>query len=767
MSTSTVRGTAGTAGKARAAAASTATVASRQLAAAESGQAIPLERHDTVPRARLVNRLRVAHSARLVLITAPAGYGKTTLVADWARRDGRPFAWHAIASGETGDALIDSLVRAVARLAPDQEQILTDLTVRTHTGDGVARLAAAIEAAGTPVVLVLDDVERIRDPSTMELVSRIVAEVPPGSQLVLSSRALPDLPVARFRAQGDLLELGVDQLRFSDREAAALIARAGVDVRRCNPAALNERLEGWPAGLSLASLVLRTPRPRAADRLPGESMMVDYLRSETLSELSEEELQLLTRCSVLDRLCGSVCDAVAGVEGSAALLDALERSGTFVVALDRERTWFRIHGVFRSILAAELERREPGRATALLGLASDWNAVHGNAELALEYARRAQDAERLIDLIGELLLPFSAGSDPAEIARLLGPLDDDTLLETHPRVAAVGALAWSMAGCAEAADRWADFAIRATGADANATAATDPCMALIRSLMRPHGADEMAAEARAAAATLPFDSPWRGPTLLALGVATALARDGSHAESALGEAAGAAASVGAAPLEAAALGLHSLVAAQRGAWRRSDRLAEAARKVVRDGQLDNEVTSLFAYTAGARAALRHGDWAAVRSDLAAAGALLPRLTAASGTMSVLLRTELASVHLALGEAQNAERLLDEADEVFVRSPEFEGLRTEAKALRDQIAANAARVPGRAPTLTAAELRLLPLLTTHLSFREIAERLFVSRNTVKTQAISVYRKLGVSSRGEAVAHASDMGLVSGADERDVR
>jgi LuxR family maltose regulon positive regulatory protein len=136
-------------------------------------------------------------------------------------------------------------------------------------------------------------------------------------------------------------------------------------------------------------------------------------------------------------------------------------------------------------------------------------------------------------------------------------------------------------------------------------------------------------------------------------------------------------------------------------------------------------------------------------------------------MSVLLRTELASVHLALGEAQNAERLLDEADEVFVRSPEFEGLRTEAKALRDQIAANAARVPGRAPTLTAAELRLLPLLTTHLSFREIAERLFVSRNTVKTQAISVYRKLGVSSRGEAVAHASDMGLVSGADERDVR
>jgi LuxR family maltose regulon positive regulatory protein len=136
-------------------------------------------------------------------------------------------------------------------------------------------------------------------------------------------------------------------------------------------------------------------------------------------------------------------------------------------------------------------------------------------------------------------------------------------------------------------------------------------------------------------------------------------------------------------------------------------------------------------------------------------------------MSVLLRTELAAIHLALGEAANAERLLDEAGEVFDRNPKLIVLRPETAALRAQIAASAKRVSRRASTLTGAELRLLPLLTTHLSFREIADRLFVSRNTVKTQAISVYRKLGVSSRGEAVAHASEMGLVAGADERDGR
>jgi LuxR family maltose regulon positive regulatory protein len=467
-------------------------------------------------------------------------------------------------------------------------------------------------------------------------------------------------------------------------------------------------------------------------------------------------------------MCGSLCDAVAELDGSAALLDRLERSGVFVVPLDRERSWFRIHGVFRAILEAELERREPGQAATLRGRASDWKASHGQAAGALEYARRAQDSERLIDLIGELLLPFSGGGDPTEIARLLGPLDDDTLLESHPRVAAVGALAWSMAGCAEAADRWAEFAIRAEaipgGDEPHDAPALEPCMSLLHSLMRPHGAAEMVAEASLAVDTVPFDSPWRGPALLALGVARALTRDSSQAESALGEAAGAAASTGAASLQSAALGLQSLVAAQRGAWRRSDTLADAALKVVEDSRLADEVTSLFAYAAGARASLRHGDWVAVRTGLASAGTLLPRLTHASGTMSVLLRTELAGIHLALGEAQNAEQLLDEADEVFVRSPTFEGLRGEVLALRGQIAANASRVSGRASTLTGAELRLLPLLTTHLSFREIAERLFVSRNTVKTQAISVYRKLGVSSRGEAVAHASEMGLVAGADER---
>src|SRR3954470_6567868 len=396
----------------------------------DAALSVPAERNDGVPRARLVNRLRVARDVRLVLVTAPAGYGKTTLVADWARRDGRPFAWHAVE--ERGDALIENLAFAVAQLLPAHAHMLSDLTSRGGGHDRVARLAAALEASQTPVVLVLDDAERL-DAAATDVLVQLVAELPAESQLVLVSRSASLLPIARLRAQGDVIEIGVDQLRFSDREAASLLARAGVDIRHFDHSTLNAQLEGWPAGLKIAALSLRTPRPRAADQIPGERMIADYLRSEALAGLGEEELQLLTRCSVLDRLCGSLCDAVAGTDGSATTLDTLERSGMYVVALDRERSWFRIHDVFRDLLERELERREPDAAARLRGRAADWCAAHGQSEQALEYARRADNPERLIDLIGELLLPFSGGRDPARIARLLGPLDDDALLETHPR----------------------------------------------------------------------------------------------------------------------------------------------------------------------------------------------------------------------------------------------------------------------------------------------------------------------------------------------
>jgi len=320
-----------------------------------------------------------------------------------------------------------------------------------------------------------------------------------------------------------------------------------------------------------------------------------------------------------------------------------------------------------------------------------------------------------------------------------------------------------MTGHGDDADRWADAAERGRRRRTDATSTNPaPWRSLIHSLMYPSGPAEMQKEAEMALGTLPVGSVWRVPALLVLAAAQALGGDGRGADATLRDAADIASSVGAATLESAALGLQSLVATDRGEWVQADELAAAARSSVEQSHLDHDVTSLFAFAASARAALRQGDWTMVRADLERADALLPRLTSALGSFSVYLRMEFARVRLALGDVDGAHSLVEEIEGIFARRPRLGVFRQEVDAFKVQISEGADRAAGTSP-LTAAELRLLPLLTTHLSFREIADRLYVSRNTVKTQAISVYRKLGVSSRGDAIARASDLGLIADDDD----
>jgi LuxR family maltose regulon positive regulatory protein len=707
----------------------------------------PPRRPGTVPRTGLVNRLRVSHAARVVLVAAPRGYGKTTLVAEWARRDGRPFAWYALDEADGPDDFAAHLAEAVSRVVDS----------RVWPGgpdETAARLGRALASFASPVVVVLDRVDQLRDAASIRLVQRLACELPDGSQLALVSTCDPPLPLARLRSQGRLFELGTDDLRFGSREAAALLQGAGCTLDHAAVEAVNARVEGWPAGLALAS-----------SDAASSSALLRYLRREVLARLPDDDVRFLSRVSVLERLCGPLCDAVADATDSWARLERLQRSGLFLFPLDRERRWYRLHTVLRELLRSELQRREPGLERALRSRAATWCAVHGDPELALDYAREAGDLEQLTTLLERSTLPFAGPSRPARVERWLGPFDDDAVLDRHPAVAAMGALTWAMTGHPDAAERWADAAERSAavprrrGARA-ATAPPAPWPALLRSLMCPSDAEEMRTNAQSALDALPAGSAWRAPVLAVLGSAHALEGDASNAESIFREAADTAASAGAPATESVALAGRSLLATERGDWSRADALAEAAVETVRASRLDGSVTSLFAFAAAARAALRRGDWASVHANLERADELLPQLTYAIGGFAVSLRIEFARVRLALGDAEGVVRLLDEVDAIFARRPRLGVLREDAVEIRARVEAQSGRAAGRMSTLTAAELRLLPLLATHLSFREIAERLYVSRNTVKTQAISVYRKLGVSSRGEAIGRASDLGLVAG-------
>src|SRR3954447_4477505 len=716
---------------------------------------IPVHRPTTVTRAGLVNRLRVARAPRIVLAPAPGGYGKTTLVSDWARRDGRPFAWYSVDQADDSAAFAGYLAASVARAHSVDGPAFEAMQPRRRPDETIAVLGRMLALVGTPTVVVLDDVDLLRDAESHRLLARFVEELPDDSQVVLIGRSAPPLPLARQRTRGQLIELRADDLRLTDREAATLLHRAGVERTNDEAAALNRAVEGWPAGLYLAALALRSTETGAED---AEDLTSDYFRDRLLSDLPRDIARFLTRASVRDRLSGPLCDFVLDAKQSAGLLDELARSNLFVIPLDRERRWYRIHSTFREALAAELERREPGQAAALYSRAAQWSLHSGDTEAALEYAQRAGDVEQLAKIVECSALPFTATAGRERIAHWLEVLDDDAVLERHPGAAAVGALTWAMIGRPDAANRWALAAERSTE--------PGPWPVLLGAFMCPVGAEEMRAAAEQTLAALPIGSPWRAPTLLGLAIARAVLGELSEAEAAARASAEAASAVGAMSIEAAALGYQSLIAGARGDVAGSDALAAAARRCVHDWHLDDTVTSLFAFAASASSALRTGDWLRVRADLDHADALLPQLTHSMAGFAVLLRTEFAAVRAALRDIEGALRLLDEIDEIVARRPRLGVFRDRATTLRTLLDEEARRPSREASTLTAAELRLLPLLTTPLSFREIAERLFVSRNTVKTQAISVYRKLGVSSRGDAIMRASRLGLVREEDESPV-
>jgi LuxR family maltose regulon positive regulatory protein len=689
-----------------------------------------------------VNRLRAAGSSDIVLITAPPGYGKTILLTDWEARDIRPFARVTITHRDTAATLAARLASAVGASLGTAGR--GPMQIRPMTPEhAVVHVMRQLQTEAS-IVIACDDVDQLADPGAILLLDRLADELQPGSQLALVGRTCAAFPIPRWRVAGRLFELSTADLSFRDREAASLFRKLGVLLTVHQVETMNGGLEGWPAGLQLAA---RSPWSSSStvkrlSRSTDEAMF-DYLRQTIVTQMSARELRFLTRASVLHRLSAQLCDAVVGSRRSASMLERLERKNLFVTPLGRDRTWYRLHPAFRNVLARELEQREPELVRDLHRRAAAWCRAHGETELALEHASAARDVDSLADAIEHTPVPFLTGATPASVERWLSPIDDDAVLHARPAVAAVGALAWALTGRADSAIRWSSAA--------NGTVAQSPLLPLTA----PRDAHELLDATERAVHSLPPGSAWR-PSLLALaGYARELDGDES-ADRVLEEAAGAAAAVGQVTVECMALARRSLLATQAEDWARADTLAAAAQGCIRANALDEHVTTVFAHAADARTALRHGDWSTVHRDLDRATTLLPRLTHALPVLAVSVRTELLHVLLALGDAAGARRLLDEIDEVYALEPRFGLFRDDVALLRRRYA----EAERRAAVLTAAELRLLPLLTTHLSFREIAEQLYVSRNTVKTQAISVYRKLGVCSRGEAIDRASDLGLVPG-------
>ena len=725
---------------------------------------VPPLRPGLVPRTGLIERLARARNRRYVSLVAPPGYGKTTALGQWAATDERQFAWVSLDHRDNDPVVLMTYIAEALNV--DGTVDPTVFKALRAPGDslwtyGLPRLGAALAARREPVVLVLDDVHELEDPDCLDALAALFAHVPRGSRLVLSGRAEPRLGLARLRASGELLELTVPALALNDTEAFGLLTAAGLTVTAGQAKALNDRAEGWAAGLYLAALSLDgTADTDALRAFAGDDRFVtDYFRAEHLGRLDADQVEFLTRTAILDRMSGPLCDALLERSDSALMLEAIEAANLFVVPLDHRRQWFRYHHLLQEMLVAELERREPELPALLNRRAAIWCEENDDPAAAIEYWAASGETDELARVFTTWAFPFYRSGRVTTVERWLARFDDPQVLEAHPAVAVYGVWIHNLRGRPELAERWAVAVERAEhekpmpdGSPWAGWAAT------VSALLCRNGIGSMEADAAKAVAGLTATSPWRPIALLLESIAVLLGGDIKRADEMLAAAAEAAARNGATYAGVVAHAERALIALARGDLSAAETEVTLASAFVHDTPSADYVVTGLLFAATARLAIARGLRAQAREALANAQRIRPMLTYALPWYSVQCRLELATAHLDLADPRGAATLYHEADDILRRRPRLGTLAEQAEDVRGRLTEVPQEASGWASTLTAAELRLLPLLTTHLSFREIAERLFVSRNTVKTQAISVYRKLDASSRSEAIARATELGLV---------
>ncbi len=730
-----------------------------------------------VPRRRVSRPvlLELCTGARrkLTLIRAPAGWGKSTLLADWHASDDetRPFAWLALDRDDNDPVrfwtyLIEALrtqhpatgAGSLAPLLAPRVDIITDV---------LPVLSAELATLPHPIILVLDDYHLVTNPEIDESLAFLVEHLPQTLELVLASRSEPPLPLARLRARGDLGEIDAQQLSFTNEEADLLLNDLhGLGLNHEAVIRLRDRTEGWAAGLYLAALTLRGRADADTfiqDFAGDDRHVVDYLSAEVLAGQPEEIRTFLLQTSILDRFRAPLCDAVTARHDSRLLLRELESSNFFLVPLDTRREWYRYHHLFGELLREELRLAEPDGVQALHRRAADWHREYGSPSEAVRHATAAGDIADASELI---LSHWLEARDRARLETLLAWLDGlpPEAVMGDPRLCLVRATTLQEVGRVDEANYWLETAGRGealesllAGPDSVAMGIA-ACRAInqyflgdasgIRDTVTPvidHEADG--------------SGYWRSALLTTLGTALFAAGRDEDAAQALERAVSSAEESRHALALIHALGWSAVVHVQNGDPDRSER---AMRRIE---SLLAEQAGLTAYYGAAMAHIargihheRQGRLTDAEEELARGTELARRGDAKFEQVYGLAAH--ARLKGRLGDHHGATELLIEARQALAACIDpgvLPGL--VARAEQDL------RVTTRGTTpmpytedLSDRELAVLRLLPTNLTQREIGNQLYVSFNTVKTHTKSIFRKLGVTTRHDAVRRARDTGLL---------
>jgi LuxR family maltose regulon positive regulatory protein len=733
---------------------------------------VPERRSGLVERPQLVSALEAGRSRRLTIVSAPTGFGKSSVLTAWAAASTARFAWVSLDAGDDDAVRFWSYVTAaVERAAPE----LPDMAARRLRAPGVSIadevlpvLVNELTMLGQPLVLVLDDYHLIGGAAEIHAgVGYLIDRLGSGVHLVLATQTAPPLRLGRLRARDELSEYRAEHLRCTEAEVAALLnGTHDLQLDADELAGLHRRTEGWIAGLNLAALSLRETGDRTAflANMPvDERYLVDYLWDEVVVRQPVDMREFLMRASVLERLSSSLCDAVLERTDSAERLRALEASNAFVIPLDAERRWFRFHTLFRAMLVRQLERYAPEDVADLHRRASAWYAEHGDLRGVIEHAISAGDMAVAGDTLRRNWLALYSAGHANEVIAWVDRLPADTLADYPELGLARAGIARAM-GRLDDVEPWLERVERAAGQHgvraARERRELQAGVARQRAMARLSHADVAGAVrlSRAAVELRPEDSPEAPSDRFFLAVCLFWTGPSREAESLLH------AYLDSVPpgeqdvRRVFAMALLAVAHAGRGDLDAAEELIAGSLRTGAARGLSEHPPTEMAYVASGIVALARGELEGAEASLEHAATLARR----GGD-----RIEVAHALLWLGRCRaRAGDAAGAADALGAAREQLAGARPalataldgelRAAATQGELAAPPRLVRGEA--LSDAELRVLRLLPSDLSYHDIAERLSFSPSTVRAHGRRIRQKLGASTRDDAVSAARRLELI---------
>jgi LuxR family maltose regulon positive regulatory protein len=723
----------------------------------------PIHRAGLVRRDELIRRLSSTKDRQVTLVQAPAGYGKSSVLMQWAKTDPlRRFGWLTLENTDNDPALLwrymllalraltpgfaDRAWRLLHQRQPDLEVVITHV------------LNSLLDVPGR-LVLVLDDYHIITNPQCHDSMQNFIDHLPRSMQVAFGTRARPPLSLSKLEASGTVLVIDSTALQFTLEETKKAVEGTGGRLSREEIARVHEATEGWPAGVYLTAI---TDYPHSADGdlSGGVGALHSYLMEQMIGNLSEDDRSVLAEWSILRHLNGSLCDRVADRRDSVSHLEQLSEANLLLMPLDASRDWYRFHDLLGDALRREFARHPAEQQRVAHRRAMEWWLEKGDTAQAIHHGIEAGNHERAAELFCANWFEYMLSGWLETLRGWIDRLPTDAML-AYPPILVASAWIMAFSGDVKATHRFSAAAREASfdGPMPDGSTSYTSAVAILRAGLGLDGMEDANEHAELAHRLEPLGSPWR-PTAAAMAGLTRFGL-GRYEDARVALAEAAQTPTGEDGLATYARGQLALLEMDERNWEEGSRQADLARAQIEESNLGNLLSSGAAQVAAAAAAAHIGNRGLATQRLRSLAPIQNVLSDAIPFDAFQINLIAAETYLVLGDyraasvhAQTAWSRL----EAFGDAGIFEERFTEVqKALASE--GETVDAPGtELEPLTDRELQILALLQSDLSLRDIGGELFVSRNTTKSHVASVYRKLGVTSRTAAIARARQLDLI---------